>query len=67
MAEFDVETLRISAVKAVSLVVAIRRLAKPIGLDTDELGSLEREFRFAAGELQRVEKLMREGPFKPGD
>lgn len=66
MIDFDVTALRITAVKALGLVVAIRRLGKPIGLDSDELLIMEREFRFAAAEMQRVEKLMLEGVGKSG-
>ena len=60
MINWDVESVRICAVRAVSLVVAIRRLAKPVGLDTADLERMEGEFRSAAGELQRVEKVMKE-------
>lgn len=61
MINLDIVLVRAQAVRGVSLVVAIRRLAKPMGLDTDELDSMERQFREAAGELQRVEALMAEG------
>jgi hypothetical protein len=56
MIDFDVKSVRIAMVRAVNLVVAVRRLAKPIGLDTEELYKLESEFRSSAGELMRVEK-----------
>ena len=59
MIEFDVEMVRISAVRALSLAVAIRRLAKPLGLDGPDLEAMEREFRAAAAEVQRVEKATR--------
>lgn len=61
MINFDVTQCRIEAVKAVELVVAVRRLARTAGLDTEELAKLERSFRVAAAELQRVEILMLEG------
>ena len=65
MIDFDVQKVRGQMVKAVSLVVAIRRLAKPMGLDTDELHNMEREFREAAAELQAWEKLTVEDRNRP--
>ena len=58
---FDVTQCCKQSVRAVSLVVAIRRLAKPLGIDSEELSLMELQFRDAAAELQRVEKLMVEG------
>jgi len=58
MIKFDVTSTRVVAVRAVNLVVAVRRYVKPMGLDTQELRDMERDFRAAAGELQRVEKAM---------
>ena len=65
MIEIDIARVRVAAVKAVRLVVACRTLAKPVGLDTPDLKALETEFRDAAGELQRVEKLMKEDRNRP--
>ena len=65
MIEIDIVPVRIAAVMAVNLVVSIRRLCKPLGLDGPEMEGLERQFRDAAGELQRVEKLMREDRNRP--
>lgn len=54
--KFDIVMCRVEAVRAVSLLVAVRRLARPLGLDTQDLQDMERELRNAAAELQRVEK-----------
>ncbi len=61
MIEFDVEMVRISAVRALTVMMAIRRVAKPLGLDCPEMETMERNFREAAAELQRIEKLMVKG------
>lgn len=55
--DLDLTKIRITLVKGVRMIVAIRRLAKDINLDNEQLGNLEREVREAAGEVQRVEKL----------
>ncbi len=60
--KFDIVMCGVEAVRAVSLLVAIRRLARPFGLDTQDLQDMEREFRVAAAELQRVEGLLSAGP-----
>lgn len=58
MYDFDIEKVRASMVKAVQLAVAGKKIVSK-GTDCwDFLCELEREFRDAAGELQRVEKSM---------
>lgn len=58
MIEMDIGMVRVQMVRAVQCMVHVRRLAKQAKLDCTELKDLERGFREAAGELQRVEKLM---------
>lgn len=64
MINFHVAQCRVGAVRAVSLVVVIRRMVKRMGLDTPELEEMEREFRDVAAELQRFEGLLATGPIE---
>lgn len=59
--ELDLTSLRRTLVKGVRMVVAIRRLAKDVGLDRLELATLEREVREGAGALQEAESCLEKG------
>ncbi len=65
MIKFDITSTRVVMVQALGLVVAVRRFFKPMGLDTRDLRDMERDFRAAASELQRVEKAMAEDQNRP--
>ena len=65
MIDFDIQMVRTQMVKAVQVITHFRRLAKEIGYDREELGEMERQFREAAGELQRVEKAAKEDKSRP--
>lgn len=60
MYELDLTSLRLTLVKGVRMIVAVRRLAKDVGLDRPELVDLEREVRERAAEVQEAEKGVRE-------
>lgn len=69
MYELDVVSLRGTLVKGVRMIVAVRRLAKDVGLDGPELEDLEREVRERVGAVLNVEmELERKNPvgFKMG-
>ncbi|MBA7707924.1 hypothetical protein ES703_116808 [subsurface metagenome] len=61
MIEFDVQGVRVAMVAAVELAVAGKKMVSKGTPCYDKLCELERRFRDSAWELQRVEKLMRDG------
>lgn len=61
MYEIDLVLLRKTLCKGVRILVAVRMMAKEIDKDSDELHSLERQFRGAAGQCQNAERLMGKG------
>ncbi len=61
MFELDIKNVRVALVRSVRLVVAVRNMLRPMGLEFSEVQDLEREFRERAGEVQKAEEQMREG------
>lgn len=50
--ELRLESLNVTLCKGIRMIVAIRRLAKDVNLDVQQLFELEKEVRAAAGQIQ---------------
>lgn len=61
MFELDIKSVRVALVKSVRVIVAVRQMMRPLGLEFVEVQDLEREFRQQAGEVQKAEKMMVDG------
>lgn len=61
MFELDVKKVRVALVKSVRMVVAVRNMLRPMGLEFSEVQDLEREFREEAGKVQQAEEAMGNG------